>query len=308
MTERPLKVLISNDDGPPSGEESPFILPFIEHLESLGWIVKVCLPNAQKSWISKSFMIKDHIDVSYYHRDTKEISYHQRDESDFVLIGSTPATCVNIALNHIFKDETFDLVIGGPNFGRNTSTVSSLASGTIGVALEAVLCKQKALAVSFAIFSRDYGTKEIQCSIEMAADVIKQVYQVNQWPEDGLFSINIPLSAEKRPVYLTRFHRSHCGSFFKPLDPTKQKQKQKESEGSAELAVREEAEGQESGHLVFRFAPDFSTFAFATDAPEGTDAWAMHNRYVSVTPMSASYEMARTTTDYGFNVVNNNKL
>ena len=66
MTERPLKVLISNDDGnilfiffvyyhapnyigksnsyifigPPSREESPFILPFIEHLESLGWVVK----------------------------------------------------------------------------------------------------------------------------------------------------------------------------------------------------------------------------------------------------------------------------
>lgn len=59
----PLKVLISNDDGkvdqmctkstfwmirvwlyvyagPPSQEESPFILPFLEHLEGLGWDVK----------------------------------------------------------------------------------------------------------------------------------------------------------------------------------------------------------------------------------------------------------------------------
>jgi broad specificity polyphosphatase/5'/3'-nucleotidase SurE len=54
-----MKVLISNDDGkkagftlkslefialpnigPPSLEESPFILPFIEHLENLGWNVK----------------------------------------------------------------------------------------------------------------------------------------------------------------------------------------------------------------------------------------------------------------------------
>lgn len=56
-----MKVLISNDDGiaiyiytnykclgywydivtgPPSLDESPFILPFIEHLESLGWEVK----------------------------------------------------------------------------------------------------------------------------------------------------------------------------------------------------------------------------------------------------------------------------
>ncbi|KAG2224012.1 hypothetical protein INT45_009598 [Circinella minor] len=323
MTERPLKVLISNDDGPPSREESPFILPFIEHLESLGWIVKVCLPSSQKSWISKSFMIKDHIDVTYYHRETRETSYHRRDPSDFVLLSGTPATCVNIALNYIFKDEEFDLVIGGPNFGRNTSTVYTLSSGTIGAALEAVVCKQKALALSFAIFSRDFGRKEIEGSCEMAVDVIKQLHQVNQWPENGLFNINIPLSVEKRPVYLTQFHKMHYGRLFKPLDDKYKKTDSGKSastiitnptttgtkeEESPEYAARKEAEGQESGRLVFHFAPDYKSIVFPTDAPEGTDAWAMHKRYVSVTPMVASYEIAQTTTDYGFNTVNNNKL
>ncbi|KAI9496599.1 survival protein sure-like phosphatase/nucleotidase [Zychaea mexicana] len=308
MTERPLKVLISNDDGPPSREESPFILPFIEHLEGLGWDVKVCLPNAQKSWISKSFMIKDHIDVSYYHRDTGEISYHRRNPSDFVLLNSTPATCVNIALNYIFKDEQFDLVLGGPNFGRNTSTVYTLSSGTIGAALEAVMCKQKSIALSFAIFERNFGKKEIQGSIEMAVDIIRQLYKVNQWPEDGLFNVNIPLSAEKRPVYLTTFNKMHYGNLFKPLPADKIRSadpsKPASTEEPAEQAVRKTAEGQESGRLVFHFAPDFTGIVFPTNAPEGTDAWAMNLRYCSVTPMVASYEMAKTNVDYGFKVIN----
>jgi 5'/3'-nucleotidase SurE len=37
-------------------------------------------------------------------------------------LSGTPATCVNIALNHIYKGIDFDLVIGGPNFGRNITT------------------------------------------------------------------------------------------------------------------------------------------------------------------------------------------
>jgi broad specificity polyphosphatase/5'/3'-nucleotidase SurE len=70
-------------------------------------------------------------------------------------LSGTPATCINIALNHLFVDEEFDLVIGGPNFGRNISTYSTyerilfylfiksicifriftLASGTVGAAM-----------------------------------------------------------------------------------------------------------------------------------------------------------------------------
>ncbi|KAI8139605.1 survival protein sure-like phosphatase/nucleotidase [Fennellomyces sp. T-0311] len=303
MTERPLKVLISNDDGPPSARESPFILSFIEHLESLGWDIKVCLPNTQKSWISKAFMIKEHIETTYYHRETGEIGPHRRGPSDFVLLNTTPATCVNIALNHIFKDEKFDLVIAGPNFGRNTATVSTLASGTIGAALEAVTCNQKAIALSFAIFSRDFSKDKIQCSIEMGTDVIRRLYYANEWPEYGMFNVNVPLSNEKRPVYLTTFHKGSYGSLFKPVEDKKPAAAKEsvDSGDQAELDVRDEAEGHEQGGTVFRFAPDFRILGFLKDAEPGTDAWAIHNRYVSVTPMVASYEAIKTSIDYGFN-------
>ena len=53
---------------------------------------------------------------------------------------------------------------------RYIKSVYTLSSGTIGAALEGVLCKQKALAISFAIFSRDFGGKEIQGSCEMGKE------------------------------------------------------------------------------------------------------------------------------------------
>jgi 5'/3'-nucleotidase SurE len=51
----------------------------------------------------------------------------------------TPSTCANIGLHYVAGDTPYDLVISGPNFGRNSSTVFTLGSGTIGGAMEAAL-------------------------------------------------------------------------------------------------------------------------------------------------------------------------
>ncbi|KAL1933645.1 hypothetical protein VTP01DRAFT_7735 [Rhizomucor pusillus] len=295
----PLKVLISNDDGPPSQEESPFILPFLEHLEGLGWDVKVCLPNSQKSWISKSFMIKDHIEVSYYHRTTGETSVHRRADNDIVLLGGTPATCINIALNHIYKDENFDLVIGGPNFGRNSANIYTLSSGTVGAALEGVMCGKKAIALSFAFYSRDFAKEKLKCACEMASSVIEHLWNNRQdWPQEGLFNVNVPVVDEHRPVHLTRFHKTSYGSIFMPLQEGKPPSGT--DEDSVEYNVRSEVEGHESGRTIFHFAPDIRSMSHPKDAEPGTDAWALNNKYVSVTPMAAAYEVAKLSNTFGF--------
>ena len=56
-----------------------------------------------------------------------------------MLIVGTPSTCTNIGLHHDSGEADFDLVISGPNFGRNSSTAFTLSSGTIGAAMEAAL-------------------------------------------------------------------------------------------------------------------------------------------------------------------------
>lgn len=49
------RVLITNDDGPPSPNSSPFVYPFAQALaKELGWEVKVVLPSTQKSWCVSS--------------------------------------------------------------------------------------------------------------------------------------------------------------------------------------------------------------------------------------------------------------
>ncbi|KAJ8664091.1 5'/3'-nucleotidase SurE [Lichtheimia ornata] len=301
MSARPLKVLISNDDGPPCHEESPFILPFIEHLESLGWDVKVCLPDSQKSWISKSFMIKEHVEMSYYHRETGERSYHRQAPYDIVLLSATPATCINIALHHIFKDEQFDLVIGGPNFGRNSANIYTLSSGTIGAALEAVMSQKKAIALSFAFFSRDFAKNKIECACQMASNVIQHLYQKDMWPAHGLFNVNVPLVDELRPVRLTHFHTTSYGSLFRPLKDKMISDAATTSDASGEMveqSVRSEAEGHEPGKTIFHFAPDIKSMSHPADPDSNTDAWALQNRYVSVTPMVAAYQIANMDKDY----------
>ncbi|KAI9311690.1 survival protein sure-like phosphatase/nucleotidase [Dichotomocladium elegans] len=295
MSDRPLRVLITNDDGPPCKDESPFILPFIEHLESLGWDVKYgsAAPSDYASWISKSFMIKDHIELSYYHRDTGHTGYHRRSDRDFVLLSGTPATCINIALYHIYKHIDFDLVLAGPNFGRNSANIYTLSSGTVGAALESTMCEKKSIALSFAFYSRDFSRDKIQCASVMATNVIQHLYERDKWPKNGLFNVNVPLVNELRPVRLTRFHKTHYGSLFRPLVDVSLEAadkavataataaKQDASGEMAEQNMRQFAEGHESARTVFHFAPDIASMSHPTDPAEDSDAWALNHRYVS---------------------------
>ena len=66
-----------------------------------------------------------------------------------------------------------DLVVSGPNYGRNTTAVFALSSGTLGGALEAAVCKRRAVAVSYAFFSRNHDTGIIQKASRQSVRVIE---------------------------------------------------------------------------------------------------------------------------------------
>jgi 5'/3'-nucleotidase SurE len=114
--------------------------------------------------------------------------------------GATPAAAANIGLHH--GPGPFDLVLSGPNFGRNDGAHWALSSGTVAAALEASMSGVKSMAVSF-----DNGFKEtslgdagagspeqVAAASEVAVDLVERLYE--QWPEDvDLFNINIPLNA-----------------------------------------------------------------------------------------------------------------
>ena len=114
------------------------------------WDVSVVLPDSQKSWISKAFHIGEKITATFYNPTTGDTSLTQQSDENWLLLDGvpfsnqmlilgTPSTCTNIGLYHASGEADFDLVIVGPNIGRNSSTVFTLSSGTIGGAMEAAL-------------------------------------------------------------------------------------------------------------------------------------------------------------------------
>lgn len=139
VAKRAPRVLITNDDGPPAPNSSPFIYPFAVALrDQLGWDVKVVIPSTQKSWVSSSYLISQVSTGQYYYplkpdgmtgeKTDLPRPLKEGEEMEMVLIDGTPAMASNLGLYSIYPPGTFDLVIGGPNYGRNTSTLVLLST------------------------------------------------------------------------------------------------------------------------------------------------------------------------------------
>ncbi|KAG9607310.1 sure-like protein, partial [Aureobasidium melanogenum] len=114
-----MHILVTNDDGPPSNESSPYILAFVRALEEAGHEVSVILPSEQRSWIGKAHIIGKDVQATYYWPETEEHGSPKSQESKqgkpWVLVNSTPATCSQLGLAHCFKDrKPIDLVVSGP--------------------------------------------------------------------------------------------------------------------------------------------------------------------------------------------------
>ena len=114
-------------------------------------------------------------------------------KEEWVLLDGTPASCVHIGLYHEFKDRgPVDLVISGPNYGRNTTATFVLSSGTIGGALEGAMCGKKAIALSYAFDSREHDPDIIAKASRLSMRLAEKL--VEEWPDDvHLYSINVPV-------------------------------------------------------------------------------------------------------------------
>ncbi|WVQ82228.1 5'/3'-nucleotidase SurE [Cryptococcus sp. DSM 104549] len=260
--DRPV-VLLTNDDGPP-GAASPNIYSFCKTLQTrLGWDVRVVIPNTQKSWVGKAYAINDIITASYFYPLepdglTGEVTDEPRplkegETMEWVLLSGTPASCANIGLHILYPGE-IDLVISGPNYGRNSSTAFALSSGTIGAALSGALSVPipgpsdrpslhtehiPCIAVSYCVVTRPFTPRILELSANVAADVCKRL--VDGWGEDEklpkadgererglvqIYSVNVPMVEDVlergMPVCWTKLWRNAYGNLFKAttLDKT----------------------------------------------------------------------------------------
>ncbi|PIA17408.1 sure-like protein [Coemansia reversa NRRL 1564] len=303
-------VLITNDDGPLS-DESPFIETFVCALQNkLGWNIKVCIPACQRSWIAKAFLVNQPVVL----KELKPSANIKTEKGCWYTASGTPASCVNIALNHLFPD--VDLVISGPNLGSNVANTCAVASGTLGGAIEAAIDGRKAIALSFAFFNRDISDDKVQNACSIACSIIEKLWISDAWKSSNtsVFNINIPLVTDPEPpIYITKMGTSRFGSLYTRLedvdefsstnpvtglqvnnnkvDESNLSKSQKQlrlavddakdtNPGNPSVNTRTSVDGEDGATYVFS-----ASVAIKSAAAEGTDIWAVHQKAVSITPL-----------------------
>jgi tubulin---tyrosine ligase len=244
-------------------------------------------------------------------------------KEEWILVDGTPASCVQIGLYHEFKDRgPVDLVLSGPNFGRNTTAIFALSSGTIGGALEGAVCGKKAIALSYAFDSREHDAEIVAGAAELSTRLMEKL--VAEWPEDvHLYSINVPVrkGVENAKIVYTEMLQNQWkhGSSFEEivaeedekLDPAEHEKETREEWTT--LSSMQEANGDIGGQASIRlkkqykWAPNFADVKEAVWNAGSGDGWTVIQgmvRYVcpisrliarfltspdSVTPLRANF-------------------
>ncbi|KAH7380894.1 survival protein sure-like phosphatase/nucleotidase [Cadophora sp. MPI-SDFR-AT-0126] len=312
-----MHILVVNDDGPPSNQSSPYVHSLVKSLQEAGHIVSVVLPHTQRSWIGKAHIIGQTVKPTYFrpgtlHRDdgtthSRPLPAGAKEEEEWVLVDGTPASCVQIGLYHFFQDRgPIDLVVSGPNYGRNSTAVFSLSSGTLGGALEAAVCKRRAIALSYAFFSRNHDPEIIAGASKLSVKLIDYLYK--NWGEGvDLYSVNVPLveNVEGNKIMWTDMLQNYWaeGSCFQEVvdeegdaDEEEQKIREREGHGLGQGTVNGEKVTRHK-HKHFKWAPRFTdVYKSVEDAPPGNDGWAVKEGYTSVTPLKANFMHASAQT------------
>ena len=279
-------------------------------LQDAGHTVSVILPHVQRSWIGKAHFVGHVTKPTYFRPGTlheDDGTTHTRplpedvDGEEWVLVNGTPATCTQLGLHHFFQDrDPVDLVVSGPNYGRNSTALFSLSSGTVGGAMEAAVCRKKAIALSYAFYSRDHDPMLIAGASRLSVKLIEHLY--NRWDQNAdLYTINVPLveGVEKHKILYTNTLQNYwsSGSSFQEIDATSDEDEVKP--GKEEMEIRSQLVPSNNGigsvatrhkHKHFKWSPKFTDIHKSIEEnPPGNDGWALtqgYTRYNNLPPLT----------------------
>jgi tubulin--tyrosine ligase len=229
-------------------------------------------------------MVGETLTPTYFDVATSTISNHPSSDpsaDEYVLVDGTPASCAQLGLHHFFTDRgPVDLVLSGPNYGRNTTAVFALSSGTLGGALEAAVCGVKAIALSYAFFGKDHDFKIIKEASELSVKIVEKLMQ--DWSKDvDVYSINVPLvqGVETHKVFWTQMLHNQwsSGSCFREASDAE------EEAGRPAVSEKKIRKGEVENHTTsgkgrkrFLWAPKFTDVYQSVEAAgPGSDGWAV---------------------------------
>lgn len=269
------------------------------------------MPHTQRSWIGKAHIVGQDVQATHYfppitnpETHTEGFSAEDNGAHPWILVNSTPASCSQLGLSHFFEDRgPIDLVISGPNYGRNTSSLFALSSGTMGAAMEATQCGYKAIALSFAFYDRSNLPDVVAESCAQALRICEWLAANAKWGESRLYSVNVPVKkgVMQKKISWTKVLQNSWGkgACFQELP----------QQGAVDDAATEEAklrrqesdaEGGSGGaatpgngkwqHRHFKWAPRFTDVHDAVKkAGPGYDGWVVNEGETSVTALVANF-------------------
>jgi 5'/3'-nucleotidase SurE len=189
-------------------------------------------------------------------------------------------------LYHFFQDRgPVDIVVSGPNYGRNTTACFALSSGTLGGALEAAVCRRKAIAISYAFDSRTHDPEIIAGASRLSVKIVQHLY--DNWDDDAdVYTVNVPLKpdVENKKVVWTNMLQNYWSteSCFEAVS---------DDEGDAneeEAYIREGETPRTEGapaaarhrHKHFKWSPRFTdVYKSVEESEPGNDGWVVKEGY-----------------------------
>ncbi|PCJ53220.1 MAG: 5'/3'-nucleotidase SurE [Planctomycetota bacterium] len=176
-TTKPLRILITNDDG----VDSAGIAELAKAFSTMGEVT-VCAPPANRSGASHS---------SQLFSGPAELTKGSLEGAKEVwIIDGTPSDCVTFGIVHLGKDRPFDLVVSGINHGNNVGMVAHY-SGTVGAAMEGSMHGVLSMAVSQDVPRGTDGDYLLAAkfSVELAHKL-----RAENAPTHLVYNVNLPTS------------------------------------------------------------------------------------------------------------------
>ena len=244
-----LNIVVINDDG----WGTAGIRLLAKEMTKMGHVTVVC-PDGARSGYGAAISTA----TPMYLRRIEE---HALNGAEVYVTNGTPADCVKIAREYLFRDKQIDLIVSGINHGSNAS-VNTMYSGTMGACL--VAAEKGIPAVGWSINSHEPDV-DLHWLQPFLVEVTRHLYEEGIAPRT-CFNINAPVGE----IEGIRWTRECVGHWTNEL-----------------TEIEERPEGVlKAWKLGGQFVNDEPS---ATD----TDIWAMEHQLLSITPLTIDW------TEYG---------
>lgn len=170
-----MNILITNDDG----IQADGIIALAKAIKEIA-NVYVVAPDTQRSATGHAITIHNPIMIKEEYIDDNIKAYS---------ISGTPADCVKLGIESIFKDVNIDLVLSGINNGANLGT-DVIYSGTVSAAIEGLIQNKPSIAISYDSFK--VSNEEYITASKHVVNLVNNIKNNMHIFDDCILNVNIP--------------------------------------------------------------------------------------------------------------------